>query len=416
MVSTTYFARNNLAPSYFKSIKLSRLATVFNCDKMTTKGIHSGLQNRLRLHQLCSKMGAGKNLTEQEKGQIEAYTNANWSQRKIVPALGRDKKAVHNHQKLMKQLSVPKKQGRKPKLSDRMLRNLIQKARSGSSSARQLVSIAENDFGVTIGIRRMQQIISEAPFMKSLKMLKAPKISVDNKSDRVKWALKYMKKDHDFCSSVIFSDEKRFCLERSDGNAHYWADTRLERKYFSTRARGGHGLMIWAAISKKGKSDLVFVNGNLNDQAYTTMLTDHFLPFIEDKHGGEGDQAIFQQDNAPAHSAVHTKEWFFSNIVSVLDWPAKSPDLNVIENAWTWIVRDVYQGQRQFDYVDDLREAIIDAWDRMPQTYIDTLINSMPARCGSVVLSRGGPTKYWCTSIAVISKTVLNYFVRNKWC
>ena len=66
--------------------------------------------------------------------------------------------------------------------------------------------------------------------------------------------------------------------------------------------------MVWAAVSKKGKTQIVFVNGNLNAQAYTTMLSDHLLPFIEDKHGGEDDQAIFQQDNAPAHSAVHTKE------------------------------------------------------------------------------------------------------------
>ena len=43
-----------------------------------------------------------------------------------------------------------------------------------------------------------------------------------------------------------------------------------------------------------------------------------------------------------------------------MKWPAKSPDLNIIENAWTWLVREVYQGHRQFDYVDDLREAIVD--------------------------------------------------------
>ena len=152
--------------------------------------------------------------------------------------------------------------------------------------------------------------------------------------------------------------------------------------------------MVWAAISKKGKSELVFVEGNLNARAYTEMLANYLIPFIESKYGGENDQAIFQQDNAPAHSALHTKDWFFDNIVPVLDWPAKSPDMNVIENAWTWLVRDVYQGYRQFDYVDDLKEALIDAWDRMPQNYINNLINSMPSRCGNVIIAKGGPTKY----------------------
>ena len=222
--------------------------------------------------------------------------------------------------------------------------------------------------------------------MKYLKMIKAPKMTPSNKSDRLKWALKYIKKDHDFWSSVIFSDEKRFILDVTDSNAYYWADTRLERRYFSTRARGGQGLMIKAAISKKGKLELVFVQGNLNAQAYTEMFANNLVPFVESKQGEENDQPIFQQDNASTHSALHTKDWFFHNVVPVLDYPAKSPDMNVIGNAWKWLVRDAYKGYRQFDYVDDLKEPLIDAWDRMPQNYINSLINSMPSRCGNVVM------------------------------
>ena len=91
-------------------------------------------------------MGAGKNLTEKEKGEIEAYTEAGWSQRKIAKAIGKDEKAVHNHQKRMKSNKMPPKTGRKPKLSDRMVSSLIRKARSGSYSARELTNIAQNDF------------------------------------------------------------------------------------------------------------------------------------------------------------------------------------------------------------------------------------------------------------------------------
>ena len=42
----------------------------------------------------------------------------------------------------------------------------------------------------------------------------------------------------------------------------------------------------------------------------------------------------------------------------MLDWPARSPDLNIIENVWGILARDVYENARQFDNVKLLREAI----------------------------------------------------------
>ena len=43
-------------------------------------------------------------------------------------------------------------------------------------------------------------------------MLRAPKMSSLNKTDRINWPLNYLRKDQDFWSFVIFSNEKRFCL------------------------------------------------------------------------------------------------------------------------------------------------------------------------------------------------------------
>lgn len=73
------------------------------------------------------------------------------------------------------------------------------------------------------------------------------------------------------------------------------------------------------------------------------MLSNYLLSFIKDEHGSDDDQVIFQEDNAPTHSANHTKDWFFLNIIAVVYWTAKSPDLNVTDNAWTWLVKYFYK-------------------------------------------------------------------------
>ena len=39
--------------------------------------------------------------------------------------------------------------------------------------------------------------------------------------------------------------------------------------------------------------------------------------------------AIFQHDNAAIHTSKPTKNWFKTKNIEVLDWPRKSPDLNI---------------------------------------------------------------------------------------
>ncbi len=58
---------------------------------------------------------------------------------------------------------------------------------------------------------------------------------------------------------------------------------------------------------------------------------EHFMLPSADTLYGDAD-FIFQQDLAPAHTAKGTKSWFNDHSVTVLDWPANSPNLNPIEN------------------------------------------------------------------------------------
>ena len=48
------------------------------------------------------------------------------------------------------------------------------------------------------------------------------------------------------------------------------------------------------------------------------------------------------QDNYPKYTSRKEKNWFVEDKVEVIDWPAHSPDLNLIENLWTDVKEAVY--------------------------------------------------------------------------
>ncbi len=84
--------------------------------------------------------------------------------------------------------------------------------------------------------------------------------------------------------------------------------------------------MIWAAMSSAGVGPLCFLKSTVNAAIYQEILEHLMLPSA-DKLYGDAD-FIFQQDLTPAHTAKGTKSWFNDRDVTVLDWPANSPDLN----------------------------------------------------------------------------------------
>ncbi len=88
-------------------------------------------------------------------------------------------------------------------------------------------------------------------------------------------------------------------------------------------------VMIWAAMSSAGVGPLCFLKSTVNAAIYQEIL-EHFMLPSTDKLYEDAD-FIFQQDLAPAHTAKGTKSWFNDHGVTVLDWPANSPDLNPIE-------------------------------------------------------------------------------------
>jgi hypothetical protein len=65
------------------------------------------------------------------------------------------------------------------------------------------------------------------------------------------------------------------------------------------------------------------------------------------------------------------------NYIRTLPWPALSPDLNLIEHLWDEFGRRVRNGLNPPETLDELRRALIQEWNNIPQAFIRKLIGSM---------------------------------------
>ena len=97
--------------------------------------------------------------------------------------------------------------------------------------------------------------------------------------------------------------------------------------------------MVRAGISGIGKTALVQINGNLNSQRNSNeIIVPHVQPFAQ----RVGQQFVFQQDNARANTARVVVNHFAQQGITVMNWPAASPDMNPIEQLWDQLKKAVY--------------------------------------------------------------------------
>ncbi len=134
----------------------------------------------------------------------------------------------------------------------------------------------------------------------------------------------------------------------------------------------------------------VFSESTVNAAIYQEIL-EHFMLPSADKLYGDAN-FIFQQDLAPAHTAKGTKSWFNDHGVTVLNWPANSPDLNPIENIWGIVKRKMRDTRP--NNADELKATVKEAWASIPPQQCHKLITSMPRRIEAVIKAKGAPTKY----------------------
>ena len=99
------------------------------------------------------------------------------------------------------------------------------------------------------------------------------------------------------------------------------------------------------------------MDGKINSEKYIHLLKSYAIPIMK--------LNIFQnfnfiQDNATVHVSKYTKTFLETQSFTTLIWPAKSLDINLMENIWK-IVSDIVYMDQQPRNIRELENKIIRA-------------------------------------------------------
>ena len=191
-----------------------------------------------------------------------------------------------------------------------------------------------------------------------------------------------------------FSDEKRFSVY-GDGPIRIWRKShqRFSAGYTKATRKFRRTIMVWLCICSSGDSILLLCPDRMDSSAYQSEILTPALSFIRKRATRRHEDVVFMQDGATPHTSRCTLSFLQSHRVNLLqNWPPNSPDLNVVENCWTYIL-DGLLGQ-SFSTPEDLWSGVLNAWKAVPREKVVNLYNSMVRRLTAVIVSKGGNTKY----------------------
>lgn len=196
---------------------------------------------------------------------------------------------------------------------------------------------------------------------------------------------------------IIFSDEKMFVLQdtHNQQNDRVWSvslDNIPKDKLAVQRFQNHSSVMVWGAISERGKLPLHFVEKGVKinqDYYIQDVLEAHLLPHAQLMYGK--DYFCFQQDSAPAHKAKRTIEWLEKNLpdyISPAEWPASSPDLNPLDFCiWGFMLSKI--GSTKNMNLESFKNHLIKIWHDIPMEVVRAACTSFFRRLKVVAQEKG---------------------------
>lgn len=278
-------------------------------------------------------------------------------------------------------------QGRKRKCLPADEKKFVQKAKRGKT-APEIARNYSTRSGETISEQTVRRILKRNQ-LAYLRRKRIQRLTSAHKQARVEYARQKMNANW---KSVIFLDEKSFWLEATE--THAWQKPGKKRKV-QEKSHWTKKLHVFGGIGYYFKTELYFFEENLTSDLYQTIIKARLPPAFTAPNAPRSmkNKWAIVQDNDPKHT-THKAMKLMKKLCRnrIYSHPASSPDLNVMEDAWSYLDRMVKKCN--IKTISGLKKKLKRLWMDLPWDEIRKSVDSMPGRLQQYLARKGGRTDY----------------------
>ncbi|GFU21310.1 transposable element Tcb2 transposase [Trichonephila clavipes] len=291
-----------------------------------------------------------------------------------------------NHLTAVKSVAILENVAREFDIAHSVVSRLWKSFKTTGLCSRRLVEVA-------LEVRRLQK--TRGGGLDARRPVVCVPLTRQHRTARLQWCREHHNWTEQDWACVLFSDESRFSLSSDCRRQLIWHESGTAYRPENIQEKDRYptcSIMVWAGIMINGRTRLhVVSNGTMTGQRY---IDEVLLPHARVFRGNVGDKFVFMDDNATCHRTLAVQDCLDSEGIQRLVWPARSPDLNPIENAWDALGRQIAGRNYPPTIKNTLIRALTEEWDKLPQQLLDNVVQSMVRRVECCITLHGGHIPY----------------------